>query len=257
MHVRTWNSWLTDCHDWCISRQLWWGHRIPAYHVSIFNSETGAYDMLDGTLNSSWVVGRTEQEALEHACQQFNCHPDVIRLTQDTDVLDTWFSSQLFPFSVFGWPDDTPDLRAYYPGNLLETGHDILFFWVARMVMVGLRLLGKLPFDTVYLHAMVRDAHGKKMSKSLGNAIDPVDVIHGISLEALQKQLETGNLDPRELKRACEAQAKDFPKGIPECGTDALRFALCAYTKQGRNINLDILRVQGYRFFCNKLWNAV
>ncbi|TGZ74917.1 hypothetical protein CRM22_000667 [Opisthorchis felineus] len=257
MHIRTWNSWLTDCHDWCISRQLWWGHRIPAYHVSIFNSETGAYDMLDGTLNSSWVVGRTEQEALEHACQQFNCHPDAIRLTQDTDVLDTWFSSQLFPFSVFGWPDDTPDLRAYYPGNLLETGHDILFFWVARMVMVGLRLLGKLPFDTVYLHAMVRDAHGKKMSKSLGNAIDPVDVIHGISLEALQEQLETGNLDPRELKRAREAQAKDFPKGIPECGTDALRFALCAYTKQGRNINLDILRVQGYRFFCNKLWNAV
>ncbi|CAL8073722.1 unnamed protein product [Calicophoron daubneyi] len=257
MHVRMWNIWLKDCHDWCISRQLWWGHRIPAYHVSVLREGSLEFDRLDPSLHSSWVVGRTEEQAWEQACRQFNCTREQLRLEQDTDVLDTWFSSQLFPFSVFGWPDETPDLKDYYPGTLLETGHDILFFWVARMVMIGLHLLGKLPFHTIYLHAMVRDAHGKKMSKSLGNVIDPVDVIHGITLEGLHKQLDNGNLDPREYKRARDAQSKDFPQGIPECGTDALRFSLCAYTKQGRNINLDILRVQGYRFFCNKLWNAV
>ncbi len=180
-----------------------------------------------------------------------------IRLEQDEDVLDTWFSSSLFPFSVFGWPDEkAADLPLYYPGSLLETGHDILFFWVARMVMAGLFFTGRLPFTQVYLHAMVRDAHGKKMSKSLGNAIDPVDVIHGIPLPDLQAKLLVGNLDPSELKRATAAQAKDFPQGIPECGTDALRFALCSYSTRGRSINLNILRVQGYRFFCNKLWNA-
>ncbi|CAH8607015.1 Valine--tRNA ligase, variant 2 [Schistosoma haematobium] len=256
-HIRTWNNWLKDCHDWCISRQLWWGHRIPAYHVSIRRAGVDNLEVLDPTDHNSWVVGHTIEEALQKACDKFHCSPDNLTLNQDNDVLDTWFSSQLFPFSVFGWPEQTPDLKAYYPGSLLETGHDIIFFWVARMVMIGLKLMGQLPFHTVYLHAMVRDAHGKKMSKSLGNAIDPVDVINGISLEDLQKQLEQGNLDPNELTRARQAQAKDFPKGIPECGTDALRFALCAYTAQGRNINLDIMRVQGYRFFCNKLWNAV
>lgn len=205
------------------------------------------------------MIGRDETEALSTAKTRFNITNDSdIRLDQDEDVLDTWFSSALFPFSVFGWPDSTdPDLSLYYPGNLLETGHDILFFWVARMVMTGLYLTGKLPFNQVYLHAMVRDAHGKKMSKSLGNAIDPVDVIHGISLSDLQEKLKHGNLDASELKRATAAQAKDFPKGIPECGTDALRFALVSYPTRGRSINLNILRVQGYRFFCNKLWNAV
>ncbi|CAH8642692.1 unnamed protein product [Schistosoma rodhaini] len=256
-HIRTWNNWLKDCHDWCISRQLWWGHRIPAYHISMKHPGVDHLEVLDPTDHNSWVVGHTIEEALRKACEKFNCPPESLILKQDNDVLDTWFSSQLFPFSVFGWPEQTPDLKAYYPGSLLETGHDIIFFWVARMVMIGLKLMGQLPFHTVYLHAMVRDAHGKKMSKSLGNAIDPVDVINGISLEDLQKQLEQGNLDPNELTRARQAQAKDFPKGIPECGTDALRFALCAYTAQGRNINLDIMRVQGYRFFCNKLWNAV
>jgi len=170
--------------------------------------------------------------------------------------LDTWFSSGLFPFSVLGWPDKTDELELFYPGSLLETGHDILFFWVARMVFFGQKLMGKLPFKEVFLHAMVRDSHGRKMSKSLGNIIDPLNVINGICLEDLHKTLLTGNLDPKEVEKAQLGQSQDYPNGIPECGTDALRFALCAYTAQGRDINLDVLRVQGYRFFCNKLWNA-
>ncbi|KAL5972219.1 Valine--tRNA ligase [Taenia solium] len=252
-YSNTWYAWLRDCRDWCISRQLWWGHRIPAYRVSLRSSDTGEFQSLDASDNDSWVIGRDEAEAMVHAKARFHVSDvdaaTTIRLEQDEDVLDTWFSSALFPFSVFGWPDTTaPDLSLYYPGTLLETGHDILFFWVARMVMAGLFLTNRLPFDQVYLHAMVRDAHGKKMSKSLGNAIDPMDVIHGISLPDLQTKLLTGNLDPSELKRAAAAQAKDFPQGIPECGTDALRFALLSYPTRGRSINLNILRVQGYRY---------
>ncbi|KAJ3073249.1 hypothetical protein HDU98_001931 [Podochytrium sp. JEL0797] len=249
---KEWFSWLEKIQDWCISRQLWWGHRVPAYFVRIAGQEN---DSLDGKY---WVSGRSEAEALEKAHARF---PDVdkkdIVLEQDPDVLDTWFSSGLWPFSVQGWPKQSADLEHFYPNALLETGWDILFFWVARMVMMGIKLTGKVPFKQVFCHAMVRDAHGRKMSKSLGNVIDPLDVIEGISLQDLQARLESGNLDPREVVKAQEGQKKDFPNGIPQCGTDALRFTLLNYSSGGRDINLDILRVEGYRKFCNKLWNAV
>ncbi|KZC14461.1 PREDICTED: valine--tRNA ligase [Dufourea novaeangliae] len=250
-YKKIWYHWMENIRDWCISRQLWWGHRIPAYSVKVIGTNASIK-----TDDDIWVCGHSESEAKEKAARKLGITVDNIIVEQDPDVLDTWFSSGLFPFSVFGWPDKTEELDAFYPGTLLETGHDILFFWVARMVFLGQKLMGKLPFKEVYLHAMVRDAHGRKMSKSLGNVIDPMDVINGISLEDLHKQLLDTNLDPKELKRAIEGQKRDYPQGIPECGTDALRFALCAYTTQGRDINLDILRVQGYRFFCNKIWNA-
>uniref|UniRef100_A0A6Q2Y555 valine--tRNA ligase n=1 Tax=Esox lucius TaxID=8010 RepID=A0A6Q2Y555_ESOLU len=248
-HLKTWFNWMDNIRDWCISRQLWWGHRIPAYFVTVNDPSD-----MDGHY---WVSGRTEDEAKEKAAKRFNISTDKITLRQDEDVLDTWFSSGIFPFSIFGWPNETQDLSVFYPGTLLETGHDILFFWVARMVMMGLKLTGQLPFKEVYLHAVVRDAHGRKMSKSLGNVIDPLDVITGISLEGLYAQLNDSNLDPVEVEKAKQGQKSDYPSGIPECGTDALRFALCAYTSQGRDINLDVNRILGYRHFCNKLWNAV
>ncbi|KAI9293757.1 valyl-tRNA synthetase [Neoconidiobolus thromboides FSU 785] len=244
---REWFRWLENIQDWCISRQLWWGHRAPAYFVKIEGKEQNTDD------SQYWIVGRSYEEALERATSKFGPN---IKLEQDEDVLDTWFSSGLWPFSIFGWPEQTKDLSLYYPNSLLETGWDILFFWVARMVMMGIKLTGQVPFKEVLCHAMIRDAHGRKMSKSLGNVIDPVDVIEGITLEELGVKLEKGNLDPREVKKAKEGQKQDFPNGIPECGTDALRFALCAYPIAGRDINLDILRVVGYRKFCNKLWNV-
>ncbi|KAJ3057123.1 hypothetical protein HK097_000051 [Rhizophlyctis rosea] len=250
---KEWFRWLENIQDWCISRQLWWGHRVPAYFIRIKGHEELA--LTDES--KYWVSGRTEEEARERALKKF---PDVkegdLVLEQDEDVLDTWFSSGLWPFSIFGWPNKTKDLDLFFPNSLLETGWDILFFWVARMVMMSMKLTGKVPFKQVYCHAMVRDAHGRKMSKSLGNVIDPLDVIEGISLELLHQRLEDGNLDPREVVKAKAGQKEDFPNGIPKCGTDALRFALLAYVSAGRDINLDILRVEGYRKFCNKLWNA-
>ena len=251
-HKRKWHDWLGNIRDWCISRQLWWGHRIPAFYT-IFAGEERVVPKDEKF--ERWVVAKSEEAALAQAKAKFPGQELIV--LQDEDVLDTWFSSGLFPFSTIGWPDhDHKDLKAFYPNTLLETGWDILFFWVARMVMMGMTLMGEVPFSQVFLHAMVRDAHGRKMSKSLGNVIDPLDVIQGISLEALQKSLDQGNLDPKEVAKAKEGQKRDFPEGIPECGTDALRFALAAYCSQGRDINLNVLRVEGYRHFCNKLWNA-
>lgn len=241
-------QWLGNIQDWCISRQLWWGHRCPVYFVRIKGEDN---DANDGTY---WVSGRDEQEAQKKALEKFPSK--TFTLEQDEDVLDTWFSSGLWPFSTLGWPDKTADMAKFYPMSMLETGWDILFFWVSRMILLGIKLTGSVPFKEVFCHSLVRDAQGRKMSKSLGNVIDPLDVIKGIELQALHDKLKVGNLDPRELAKATEGQKQSYPNGIPECGTDALRFALCAYTTGARDINLDILRVEGYRKFCNKIFQA-
>ncbi|KAJ8598262.1 hypothetical protein CTAYLR_005497 [Chrysophaeum taylorii] len=256
MHEKTWFQWLKNIRPWCVSRQLWWGHRIPAWFAYAEGDED--VDVNSPAMSHRWVVARDDSEAAGRATEILAEEGKVLgRLARDDDVLDTWFSSGLFPFSVFGWPDTTPDLEAFYPTTLLETGLDILFFWVARMVMLGLELTDSLPFTDVYLHAMVRDKDGRKMSKSLGNVIDPLEVIDGCDLEALVSRLREGNLKPEEIARAEKGHRADFPEGIPRCGTDALRVGLLAYTVQGRDINLDIKRVIGYRNFCNKLWNVV
>ncbi|CEP20056.1 hypothetical protein [Parasitella parasitica] len=243
-----WFSWLKNINDWCISRQLWWGHRIPAYFVKIEGEEH------DSMNEDMWVVAADEEEAYAQAKSKFP--GKKLSLEQDPDVLDTWFSSGLWPFSTQGWPEKTFDMEHFYPASMLETGWDIIFFWVARMVMLGIQLTGKVPFAEVYCHALIRDAHGRKMSKSLGNVIDPIDVIEGITLQGLHDKLSQSNLDPKETKKATAGQKADFPNGIPQCGTDALRFALCNFSTGSTDIDLEILRIEGYRRFCNKLWNA-
>eukprot|EP00388_Colpodella_angusta_P027438 GDKK01009426.1.p1 GENE.GDKK01009426.1~~GDKK01009426.1.p1 ORF type:complete len:1042 (-),score=389.21 GDKK01009426.1:184-3285(-) len=247
-HEQTWFKWLDNIQDWCVSRQLWWGHRIPAYKIV---SPARPADVEEGQW---WVVGRDEAEAIENAKKKTGAAD--VKLARDEDVLDTWFSSGLFPFATMGWPNKTADMEAFFPNSILETGHDILFFWVARMVMMSLELMDCLPFKTVYLHAMVRDKSGRKMSKSLGNVVDPLEIIEGITLDDIIAKLKGGNLKESELERAIKDKSEDFPEGIPACGADALRYGLLAYTKQGQNVNLDIKRVIGYRQFCNKLWNA-
>lgn len=269
---RTWERWLENIKEWCLSRQLWWGHRIPAYRVVSKEEEKCSIVEKGGKRNASqksgcqnsktkqkqageernlgWIIERTHEEAMAKAIK---LHGSNITLVQDEDVLDTWFSSALWPFATLGWPDNIE--RRYFPTSLLETGSDILFFWVARMVMCSLELCQEIPFKKVFLHGIVRDANGRKMSKSLGNVIDPLFIIDGTTLSALNESLSP-NLCEKERKSALRNQKQWFPEGIKECGADALRFTLCSYVHNLKDINLDIKRVEGYRRFCNKLWNA-
>ncbi|KAE8141010.1 valyl-tRNA synthetase mitochondrial precursor [Aspergillus pseudotamarii] len=240
--------WMRNINDWCLSRQLWWGHQAPAYFVKIEGEEN---DDSDGNL---WVSGRTEEEARKKAEVKFP--GKKFDLVRDPDVLDTWFSSGLWPFSTLGWPNKTHDLENLYPTSVLETGWDILFFWVARMIMLGIKLTGQVPFREVYCHSLIRDSEGRKMSKSLGNVIDPIDVMEGIQLQTLHDKLLLGNLAEKEVATATKYQKKAFPKGIPECGADALRFALVSYTTGGGDIAFDIQVIHGYRRFCNKIYQA-
>ncbi|KAH7329300.1 tRNA synthetases class I-domain-containing protein [Stachybotrys elegans] len=240
--------WMEGINDWCISRQLWWGHRCPVYFAKV-EGETS--DVNDDKL---WFSGRSREEAEEKV--KAALPGKKFTLEQDEDVLDTWFSSGLWPFSTLGWPKQTHDLETLYPTSVLETGWDILFFWIARMVMLGLKMTGKVPFTEVYCHTLVRDSEGRKMSKSLGNVIDPLDVIYGIKLEDLHKKLHEGNLHPSEIQKATKFQKTTFPDGIPQCGADALRFTMINATTGGTDINLDVKTIHGYRKFCNKIFQA-
>ncbi len=233
---KTYYDWMENIEDWCISRQLWWGHRIPAW-----------YDA-DGTPH----VGRDEQEVRE----KYQIPADA-PLRQDEDVLDTWFSSALWPFSTLGWPRKDAALERFYPTSVLVTGFDIIFFWVARMIMMGLHFMEDVPFRDIYVHGLVRDAHGQKMSKSKGNTIDPIDVIDGIDLEALVKKRVGDLMDPKQAVAIERITRQEFPDGFQACGTDALRFCFATQATFGRDVRFELPRVLGYRNFCNKLWNAV
>ncbi|XP_018347132.1 PREDICTED: valine--tRNA ligase, mitochondrial-like isoform X1 [Trachymyrmex septentrionalis] len=260
IYEQMWYNWLENYkhRDWCVSRQLWWGHRIPAYSIIHDDGKDNDNDIFSDSDNTtSWIIARSEEEARSLAQEKYG---NTVNLRQDPDVLDTWFSSTIVPFATLGWPENTEDMARHYPLTLMETGHDILMFWVTRMVMLSLELTQRLPFKEVLLHGVLCDGNGKKMSKSSGNVISPENIINGCTFEELNEQARrshaAGILSAEELQRTLRVNTKTYSMGIPDCGTDALRLSLCARNIKNHTINFDVDDCRTSKYFCNKIWQA-